>query len=212
MWPRTRSSRSSCSARPCGGKTWLARLFAHLVGENPADVVLLMSSESGRSVFTRKGARGKTLSQRLVLDRAFVCFDEYQKAPPDVRRLCSIYIQGQKVVPYENESLRIEPVPLFTLNPRPGETLQDRLGFEDPQIRRSVLCDLESVEIPRPFWSRGEAILAEAAESPPLEPPVPRAGPADLARDVHERMPAHHPARVSCPESMSSAWPRSPPA
>lgn len=101
-------------------KTWLAKYICAILGLDPAKTIILMTSESGRSIITRKGYGGETVSRRDILQAPFVCFDEYHGAEPSVKRLCSIYIQGEKKVSHENEVLNIEPVPLITLNPDPG--------------------------------------------------------------------------------------------
>lgn len=196
-------------------KTWLARLFATLIGESCDEVLLLLSAESGRSVFTRRSSRGETSWQRLVLDRRCVVFDEFQDAAPDVKRLCGVYLQGSMRVAYENETIRVLPVPVFTLNDRPADTLAGRVGMSDAQLRRSVPCDLAGVSIPKRLWTRGEEILAEARLETALEAPAPTATPADLAKKIQplvrrnvraELLPRIDVQRLAALASGMSAW------
>lgn len=152
-------------------KTWVAKFVCAVLGLDPVRTIILMTSESGRSILTRKGYGGETVSQREVLTAPFVCFDEYHDAEISAKRLCNIYIQGEKQVSYENNILTIEPVPLLTLNPRGGEGLMEKIGFKEPQIRRSVVCNLDAMEIPSEVKTKGEEILEKVRKHEPLKLP-----------------------------------------
>ncbi len=154
-------------------KTWTAKFVCAVLGLDPVKTIILMTSESGRSILTRKGYGGETVFQRDVLQAPFVCFDEYLTAEPSIKKICNIYIQGEKQVSYENAVLTIEPVPLITLNPKEGKglTLTGKTGFKEPQIRRSIIADLEKVEIPVDIKTKGEDILDKAKKHEVLKLP-----------------------------------------
>ncbi len=154
-------------------KTWTAKFVCAVLGLDPVKTIILMTSESGRSIITRRGYGGETVSQRDILQSHFVCLDEYLTAEPSIRKICSIYIQGEKHVSYENDVLTIEPVPLITLNPKEGKglALADKTGFKEPQIRRSIIADLERVEIPTYIKTKGEEILEKVKKQEMLKLP-----------------------------------------
>lgn len=154
-------------------KTWTAKFVCAVLGLDPVKTIILMTSESGRSILTRKGYGGETVFQRDVLQAPFVCFDEYLTAEPSIKKICNIYIQGEKQVSYENAVLTIEPVPLITLNPKEGKglSLTEKTGFKEPQIRRSIIADLEKVEIPVDIKTKGEEILEKAKKHEALKLP-----------------------------------------
>ncbi len=143
-------------------KSWTAKMACALFELDAVDHLLLASSETGRSLLTRRGYDGSTVSKRGILSAPFIAVDEYHKADDRARRMAGVYLQGTRVVAYENERLEIRPVPMFILNPLKGETLQARTGLDDPQVRRCVIADLNGITIPEAFRSRGEEFLAEA--------------------------------------------------
>jgi DNA-binding Lrp family transcriptional regulator len=152
-------------------KTWTAKLLCTMLNLDPVKCIVITSSESGRSILTRKGYAGVTVSRREVLDQPFVCFDEFQEAGSTTRRLCNLYIQGEKRVSYENEVLVLNPVAMILLNPKEGGGLGRRIGFKEPQLRRSVPCDLDKVEIPQEVRTRGDEFLERAKKAGAIELP-----------------------------------------
>ncbi len=153
-------------------KTWTAKFLCAVLGLDQVKTIILMTSESGRSIITRKGYAGETVSQRDILQAPFVCFDEYHLAEPSIKRLCNTYIQGEKQVSYENDILNIEPVPLITLNPKKDGGLEDKTGFKEPQFRRSIIADLEQVVISPYTKTQGDKILEKVWKLKPLKLPL----------------------------------------
>jgi len=154
-------------------KTWLAKALCYILGEDPDRVIILTPSETGRSVLTRKGYAGKTISKRTLLDSPFVCFDEFDNADEATKKMCFVYFQGRIRVPYENEELTIRPVSLITMNPRDSKRLSEAIGFSEPQMRRSIICDFGKVKIPEGFKSKGTKLLGRIERLPRLEIPSP---------------------------------------
>ncbi len=150
-------------------KTWTAKMVCAMFGLDPVDHVLLASSESGRSLLTRRGYGGSTVSKRGILSSPFIAVDEYHKADDRQRRMAAVYLQGTRVVAYENDRLEIRPVPLFIMNPLKGNTLQTKTGLDDPQIRRCIVADLDGVTIPEAFRSRGDELIANAMKIDPIK-------------------------------------------
>jgi hypothetical protein len=70
-------------------------------------------------------------------------------------------------MPVENETLTVRPVPVLTLNPRPKDTLEGRLGLSAPLIRRAILVNLDAVAMPD-LALVGEAAVEVARAHPPL--------------------------------------------
>ena len=154
--------------RTLAWKTSLAKFACYMLGLDPNLNILDCSTEVGKSMWIRRGPTGEVTFERKILDSPFVAFDEYLLADPRVRVIIGHFIQGRKVVPFENEALAIEPVPLITLNPKRGKTLEERTSFNSPQIRRSVICDLDAVTLPD-LALVGERPLEVARSHPPIK-------------------------------------------
>ncbi|MFC1706808.1 hypothetical protein ACFL59_08310 [Planctomycetota bacterium] len=158
-------------------KTWLAKAGGHMAGGDPTYDVIYLGSESGRSMLSRKGARGQRVTVRSALGKSVVGLDEYLRAKPDVRRLVQVYLFGELSVPDENETLTIEAVPIVTLNPREDAAdLDQRLGLDEAMLRRSVPVDLTAIDIPPALLTEGEILLERmkalgAADFPPPQHP-----------------------------------------
>lgn len=166
-------------------KTWLMKYMCTILRLDPRKHIILMSSESGRSIFVRRGSEGKVRFKRDILNEPIVCFDEYNQAPPDIQKLCRIYLQGEKQVSFENEVMTIEPVPVFTLNPKESDKLEDKIGLSEPQIRRSIICDFNACTIPSNIAIHGDEILEEVRTRNIIELPTYRNDCVGYKESVH---------------------------
>lgn len=102
--------------------TWKSSAGAFLclaAGVEPSTHVVDLASESGKSLWIRRGSAGEIVAQRLLLEAPVVVFDEYQLADPAVRRAIAPFLSGRRRVPVENSILTISPVPILVMNPRP---------------------------------------------------------------------------------------------
>ena len=149
-------------------KTWTAKMMCAMLGLDSVDHVLLAHAETGRSLLTRRGYAGSTVSKRGILSSPFFALDEFHKADNRAGRMAGVYVQGTRVIAYENERLEIRPVPMLILNPFKGDSLEARTNLDDAQIRRCVVADLEGARIPEALRSRGEEFLAEARKAKPV--------------------------------------------
>jgi len=71
-------------------------------------------------------------------------------------------------VPVENEVLEFRVTPLLTANPLKEEgDVKSRTGFSEPQIRRTVICDLCAVSLPD-LAVEGEEILEQERQAAPF--------------------------------------------
>src|SRR6266851_2724991 len=136
-------------------------------GADPATCIVDLAAESGRSLWVRRGAAGDIRSQRALLSAPVVVLDEYGLADRAVRQAVAPFISGRRRVPVENDILPITPVPVITMNPRPGQSLTARTGFSLPQLRRLVPCDLGAVPLPD-LALTGERALDAARAAGPL--------------------------------------------
>ena len=145
-----------------------------------------LAAEAGRSLWIRRDAAGEIRSQRALLSAAVVVLDEYGLADRAVRQAIVPFLSGRRRVPVENDVLPITPVPIITMNPRPGEALTARTGFSPPQLRRLVPCDLGAIPLPN-LALTGEQALDVARRDGPLELRVPR-GSCDEFREAVVRL------------------------
>jgi hypothetical protein len=153
-------------------KTSAGRFLCLAAGVDPTTHIVDLASESGRSLWIRRGPDGEIASRRRLLEAPVVVFDELQLADPGVRRALAPFLSGRRRVPVENEVVRIAPVALLTMNPGAGKTLTERTSLAAPQLRRMIVCDLGRVEMPNLVLVGGRALEAAADAGPlPLRPP-----------------------------------------
>ncbi len=148
-------------------KTSAGRFLCLAAGADPATCVVDLSTESGKSLWIRRGPTGNIVAQRALLDSPVVVFDEYQFADQAVRRAVAPFLSGRRRVPVENTTLEISPVPVVTLNPRTGDSLAARTGLSVPLLRRLVPCDLGAVQLPD-LALEGNRALDAARRAGPL--------------------------------------------
>jgi hypothetical protein len=153
-------------------KTSAGRFLCLAAGVDPATHIVDLASESGRSLWIRRGPDGAIATRRRLLEARVVVFDELQLADPGVRRALAPFLGGRRRVPLENEVVSIAPVALITMNPGAGTTLTERTGLAAPQLRRLIICDLGAVEMPDLALMGGRALEAAAKAGPlTLRPP-----------------------------------------
>ena len=97
-------------------------------------------------------------------------FDEYHKAPPEVKRIIAAYLFGKRTIPFENSVLDLKPTPLILLNPlKRGGSLLERLGIDEAQQRRLIVFLLDDCRIPEEIEDKGSERLQEAKRMGPVE-------------------------------------------
>ena len=149
--------------------TWKSssgRFLCLTAGADPATCLVDLAAEAGRSLWIRRDATGDIRSQRGLLSAAVVVLDEYGLADRAVRQAVLPLLSGRRRVPLENHVLPITPVPIITMNPRPGQSLTARTGFSLPQLRRLVPCDLGAVPLPDLALTGARALDAARAAGP----------------------------------------------
>lgn len=157
---------------PMSWKTAGGRFVSLIAGADPNTCVVDLGAEAGRSLWIRRGAAGDIRSQRALLNAPVIVLDEYGLADRAVRQSAAPFISGRRRVPYENDILSITPVPVITMNPRPGNTLSARTSFSPAQLRRLVACDVSAVPLPHLALEGGRALEAARQAGPlPLRPP-----------------------------------------
>ena len=166
-------------------KTSTGIFLCHMLGLDPSKQIVNLAAESGKSLWLRKSSTGSIAYKRELLDSRLVIFDEFQAADSDCKRLLSIWMDGRKNVALENQQLTIEAVPLLTLNPSKGNTLEERIGINRAQLRRSIICDLSAVKLPN-LAMRGEEIVIAAKIQGPLELLNPRHDCTQHKAEIHK--------------------------
>jgi hypothetical protein len=83
------------------------------------------------------------------------------------------YFSGRIVIPMENTTVRIMPVPVITLNPRDKESLEERTSFTTAQLRRLIPVDLSNVELPD-LATIGHRALEAAEKHRPIQLSAPK--------------------------------------
>lgn len=148
-------------------KSSAGRFLCHALGLDPATHVVDCGIETGKSLSFRRDGTGAIVSRRALLDAPLLVLDEFLTADAPVRDALAIFLSGRLVMPVENETLTVRPVPVLTLNPRPKDTLEGRLGLSAPLIRRAILVDLDAVPMPD-LAAVGEVAVEAARTYPPI--------------------------------------------
>ena len=148
-------------------KSSAGRFLCYALGLDPATHIVDCGTESGKSLSFRRGGTGAIVSRRALLDAPLLVLDEFLTADAAVRDALGIFLSGRLVMPVENETLTVRPVPVLTLNPRPKDTLEGRIGFSAPLIRRALLVDLDAVAMPD-LAAVGEGAVEAARDHSPL--------------------------------------------
>lgn len=154
-------------------KTSLVKFECYLLGVPPAETIIDLTTETGRSLLVRRDGKGNFEYKRALLDGLLISFDDLLEAEASLRPTIHHFISGRTVVPVDNAILRIAPVPLITLNPRPNETLEEQTTFSTAQLRRLVVANLGNVALPD-LATMGHQALEAAAKQGPLrvQPPT----------------------------------------
>ena len=148
-------------------KSSAGRFLCHALGLDPATHLVDCGLETGKSLSFRRGGTGAIVSRRALLDAPLLVLDEFLTADAAVRDALGIFLSGRLVMPVENDTVTVRPVPVLTLNPRPKDTLEGRIGLSAPLIRRAVLVDLDVVSMPD-LAAIGEVAVEAARAHPPL--------------------------------------------
>lgn len=122
-------------------KTSLAAFACQVFGLPSGTAVRVLRDETPGSIFGRRqqtAGRQWRVSPSALLSLPFLCLDEYDKAPEEVRREADRLLLGQTSVEVEGESFPVLPVPLVVLNARPAELAQQ---LHEAYVRRSPVLD-----------------------------------------------------------------------
>jgi outer membrane murein-binding lipoprotein Lpp len=136
-----------CAGGTLKWKSSLALFLCAALDLDPALFLVDCGCESGKSLSIRRSGSGTLVFKRELLDAVFIL-----------------------VMPFENESVRVQPVPLLILNPRDKPTVEGRLGLSAPQIRRAVVANLDVVPMPDLAVTGEEALAAARAHAPLILP------------------------------------------
>lgn len=153
-------------------KTSQAIFQCHLLGVPPAETIVDLTTETGRSLLVRRDGKGTLTFKRDLLDGPLIVFDDLLEAEASLRPTIHHFISGRKVIPVDNTLLRIAPVPLITLNPKLNKaTLEEQTSFSTAQLRRLVVMNLANVALPD-LSNLGHLALEAAMKQRPLSLPL----------------------------------------
>jgi len=169
---------------PARFKTWGGKALILMCGGDPSADVVYLGIESGRSLVSRKKSDGTRATLRAALTRPAVVLDEWLRAKLDVRKLVELYLFGELAVADEDGQLEVLAVPVVTLNPRDGKSLEQQLGLDEAMLRRAIVFVLDDVAIPDELLASGDDLLEAIRDLGPVETPAPRFPELDARGDV----------------------------
>ncbi len=155
-------------------KSWLAEAVARVLGLDPEACVFYLAHESGRALLPKKNSKGET---RSVLDAAslpIVGFDDILRWPIELKKQSEVFLFGKPELRGPNGTFAIPAVPILTGNPKPGSTWQERLGYDGPMLRRTVISHVDGLAIPVEIIDKGDAFLERISALDPAPIPKPR--------------------------------------
>ncbi len=147
-------------------KSSTAKFECYLLGLATSKTIIDLTTESGRSLLGRRDGKGNLAFKRDLLDGPLIVFDDFLEADASLRPIVHHFLSGRTVVPVDNAILRILPVSMLTLNPRPKATLEERTTMSTAQLRRLVVTNLDDVVLPDLANIGHRAIEAAAAHGP----------------------------------------------
>jgi hypothetical protein len=161
------------SGPPLSWKTTGVMFQCRAFGLDPSTTVVDLTTESGRSLLVRRDGKGNVLFMRDLLNRPLICFDDFLEVQPALRPILHHFLSGRMVLPVENTTICIEPVPVITLNPKNKATLEEQTSFTTAQLRRLVALNLSNVRSPD-LAMMGHRALEAAMKDGPIELPAPK--------------------------------------
>jgi len=157
-------------------KTHLALFCAYMVmeeGEDVSSYIVEASLEGGYSFWIRGRSSGNPIFKRVILQKPYVCLEDYHKADTNSKRATGHLLSGRIKIPWQNTMESVFCVAMVNLNPREGNTLLQKTSFDNPGIRRLISCDFNVIELPD-FREVGKQAIEAAKEFGPLAIERPR--------------------------------------
>lgn len=175
------------------GKSTIAKFVCRVYGLDERKALRLGLQETPGSLFGRRVRcqEGYRLERSPLLELPFVCIDEWDKAPEQVRRVASGLLLGQTAAELEGEEIAVRPTVLLCLNSGPAG-----LGvLHEAYLRRSVVLDTSELQgLLEDMDEAAERLFREAA-IPTLSlarrrPPAERL-PADVRKQLRLELKAN---------------------
>lgn len=133
---------------PLAWKTSEVTFQSRALGLDPSTTIIDLTTETGRSLLFRRDGRGNVLFKRDILEGLLICIDDLLEVQPSLRPALHHFLSGRIVIPVENTTVSIMPVPIITLNPKDKATLEEQTSFSTAQLRRLVGLNLKQVRLP----------------------------------------------------------------
>jgi hypothetical protein len=169
-------------------KSWVAEAMCRILGLDPETLVFYLGHESGRALLGRKNSKGETTTVLDALKAPIVGFDDINRWQPEVKAQTEPFMFGKIMLPSPNGAFDALPVPILTVNPESGTTWPEKLGYDPPMLRRTVISDVTSLEIPFDILEKGDDFLERLATLDPAPIPKPRRLDWDPGEEVKARI------------------------
>ncbi|MBX3466115.1 MAG: hypothetical protein KF878_04335 [Planctomycetes bacterium] len=155
-------------------KSWIAEAMCRILGLDPETLVFYLGHESGRALLGRKNSKGESTTVLDALKAPIVGFDDINRWQPEVKAQTEPFMFGKVSLPSPNGAFEALPVPILTVNPESGTTWPEKLGYDPPMLRRTVISDVTSLEIPFDILEKGDDFLERLGTLDPAPIPKPR--------------------------------------
>jgi hypothetical protein len=153
-------------------KSWLVRVLCYLVGVDPDNARLSMGQVRRRGLLARLGNKGEVIYENQALQELIIWCEELSLAEAEVARDVETLIEGRDVVRIENQTLNVNGVVVFELNPRKEDgTLEKRIGLRAQRLRRCCVVDFTAPRLTPKVRARSAQTLEEIKALKPLDLP-----------------------------------------
>lgn len=169
-------------------KSWIAEAMCRILGLDPETLVFYLGHESGRALLGRKNSKGEATPVLDALKAPIVGFDDINRWQPEVKAQTEPFMFGKITLPSPNGAFDALPVPILTVNPESGTTWPEKLGYDPPMLRRTVISDVTSLEIPFDILEKGDDFLERLATVDPAPIPKPHRLDWDPGEEVKARI------------------------
>jgi hypothetical protein len=168
-------------------KSWLVKVLCFVMGSSPDKCRVPMMQVRGRGLLARLDAKGRKTYQADALREPLMWCEEFSLADPRVKRDIEAVLHGTKRIKIENESVLVEAVPVFELNPRKREgTPEDKIGLDAPRIRRSITADFTAVNLLPNHKAKSQELLEKLKEGSPAQLPSAKEAPGAVSQALVE--------------------------
>ncbi len=156
-------------------KSFVVKALCALLKIDPKSIEMKMMQVRPRGMLERKDARGQTVYESEVMKMPFVWMNECSRMDKAAQRDLETLLHGSKSIKIENNEFRAEATPILETNYKKASgTLIERLGFDEPIIRRAMIADFTKCVVTKDMRIDSPELLEQLQRGPSIALPNPK--------------------------------------